>query len=95
MVQRLSRGDTLKIGALPTAERAAGGRYPQAGDFSFRLTEQALVDGAMLGIDGHEGTGRAHRRGRAGRATLRAGGALEELDADGMPAGVLPLAMIS
>ena len=69
MVQRLSRRDALKIGTLPAAERAAGGRHPQTGDLSLGLAEQALVNGTVLGIDGHERTRRAHRRRRAGRAT--------------------------
>ena len=71
MVQRLSRGDAIKIGALPAAEGAAGGRYPQAGDLSLGFAQQALVNCAVLGIDGHEGAGRANRGSRTRRATLR------------------------
>ncbi len=44
----------LQIGALLTAERAAGSGYPQLANLAGLLAQKALVDGAVLGVDGHK-----------------------------------------
>ncbi len=55
--KRLRRRDALQVGALLAAERAAGSGYPQLGDLAGLFAQKALVDGTVLGVDGHKAAG--------------------------------------
>ena len=71
MRKRLGRRNVGQVCTRAPAERAAGRGDPQAGHLALRFAEQALVDGAVLGVDGHERTSRAARRRNPRRATGR------------------------
>ena len=71
MFQRLSRRDALQIRALLAAERAARSRYPQTRHLTLGFAQQALIDGTVLGVDGHKRARRAHLRGHARLPALR------------------------
>ena len=68
MRKRLGRRDARQLRARAPAEGAARRGNPQARHLARVLADEALVDGAVLRIDGHERTGGAVRRGRAGHA---------------------------
>ena len=71
MGQCLSWRDRLQVGDRLASERAARSRHPQLRDLARILSEQTLVDGPVLRIDGHERPGRPCRRSYAGGPTIR------------------------
>ena len=52
--ERLSGRDIGQVGSRAAAERSARRRHPQARHLARVFAQKALVDGAVLGIDGHE-----------------------------------------
>ena len=70
MSERLSRRDSAQFISRTTAEGAAGRGHPQTAHLARALANEALVDSAVLRVDGHERSGGPVSGREAGGATL-------------------------